>query len=133
MADDNPNISLSQKTIIRTLLTGPYFVPFSYEGEWDYTYSNSKIKLVELLLDGRWGFDLSAAFAEDDIYILIISFDRPVTIEKCSKNRYISDQREEAKAIEIYLPYSCLLQLYKAGIQHERTSYWQELIKNEDK
>lgn len=133
MADDNPIISLSQKTIIRTLLTGPYFVSFSYEGEWDYTYSNSKIKLVELLLDGRWGFDLSAAFAEDDIYILIISFDRPVTIEECSKNRYISDQREEAKAIEIYLPYSCLLQLYKAGIQHERTSYWQELIKNEDK
>ncbi|MEK5358008.1 hypothetical protein [Paenibacillus sp. FSL L8-0709] len=133
LADENPNISASQQTVICTLLTGPYFVPFSYEGEWDYIYSKTKIKLVELMIDGRWEFDLSAAFLEDDIYILTITFDRLFTIERFSKNRYINDHRKEAKAIEIYLSYSSLLQLYKAGIQHERTSYWQDLIKSEDK
>lgn len=111
---ENDKLSSIQKTIVRMLLAGPYFVQFAYEGQWDFIYSKAKIEIVNVLLENQWTFQLGAAYLEDDVYMLEISFNTPINI--FSKNRYKDDEREKAYSFEIYLTYSSFLELYNAAL-----------------
>ncbi|GBF34630.1 hypothetical protein DCCM_3750 [Desulfocucumis palustris] len=132
LVDENEYLSNIQKEIIRIILASEvFFVPFAFDGDWDYVYTEGKVVLVSKLLDGKWDVNIMQSVMEDDIYIIEISFqDRRLIADFCCK--YCDDQRSMAEGIEIYVPYSDYLKIYKKQLFSLPDQFWRNVIREED-
>ncbi|MEB9892791.1 hypothetical protein P4K96_04175 [Bacillus cereus] len=72
LLDENNSLTEHQREVLRVILTSDsYFIPFAFDGDWDYVYTEGKVNLVAKMLEGNWCTELLASHLEDDIYIYI--------------------------------------------------------------
>lgn len=133
LIDENELLNHMQREILRIILTSEvFFIPFSINGDWDYVYTVGKVSLVQKLLDGNWFYDIMSSNLEDDVYMIEISFEdsRPITGFCC---KYNNDQRDEAQGIEIYVPYSDFIKIYKKQLLPSKSEhFWGNVLREPD-
>lgn len=117
LVDENNYLSKKQKEILRILLTSDsFFIPFAFDGDWEYVYTEGKVRLVAKLLKGNWNSELLRARMEDEVYILHVKFSEPFLFNEFGVNRFLHDVSKEARGIEIYLPYHDYVRFYKNSL-----------------
>lgn len=109
---DNKTISHDNRELLRVLLTSEvYFIPYSFDGEWDYMYSAGKVDFVKMLLKDDWTFDVGAAHLDDDVYIFSIKFSSTKYIKDYCFKPYVDHINETFNKLEIYIPFTDMRQL----------------------
>lgn len=117
LVDDNENFSFKQKEVLRVLLkSGTTIYPYSFDGDWDFTYSDDKVALISQLLDGKWSCDISSTNLNDDVFMLNIIFDKPRPVYDFCYDQYSKDTKITTEKLELYISYSDFLELYKSKL-----------------
>lgn len=96
----------NQKNVLRFLLgTENSWLHFSFDEDWDLTYSQNKIILVQdLIKNSSWTIDLGECMLENLCYMIVINFKENLTLNSLYDDpRSRTDNRESFKCIEIYL------------------------------
>lgn len=133
LVDENKYLFQNQREILRILLTSDsFFIPFAFDGDWEYVYSLGKVSLVAKLLKGNWNPEILGARMEDDVYILEIQFEEPFLINEFGVERFLNDASKKARGIEIYLPYHDYVRLYKSSLFEKSAEFWRLGINEED-
>ena len=120
LVDNNKELNYQQSELLRIFLKSDfYFIPFTIDGNWDFQeniLTTNKIHLTEVLSEGSWSFEVSQCSLEDDTYMIHIYMnDR--SLKKRFLKQYTRQQRRWIKTyIELYIPYSTVLQIYEKDI-----------------
>ncbi len=133
LVDENIHLSDKQKEVLRILLTSDsFFLPFSFDGDWDYIYSKGKVVLVSKLLLGDWNYALIGTQLEDEIYALVITFHKKRLLKEFCDDIFKNELRRRASEIEIYLSYHDYIKFYQRSVSEASAQFWRSVLKEED-
>lgn len=129
--DNNSCLNKEQYEILRVLLKSEvHFMPFSFGNLAEGIYVIEKLKLVKLLLDGKWNWNYCNSYLDEDVYFIRIELE-----ENHNKKDFFHEyvvKNDTFRKLEIYITYSDLVNVYKKAVNGKKSKFWESNLNIDD-